>query len=103
LIKHLRINLIQRKFVYKHETNILLFRNLLNSFPLIKHPIVFKYLLNEIAFFNKTFVSRARTSGICILTGRMRSVYKKNFKLTRMQVKEKANYGLIPGVKKSSW
>jgi len=38
----------------------------------------------------------------CELTGRSRGYYRK-FKLSRVQLRELANKGLIPGVTKSSW
>jgi small subunit ribosomal protein S14 len=38
----------------------------------------------------------------CELTGRPRAYYRK-FRLCRVQLRELANKGLIPGVVKSSW
>jgi len=38
----------------------------------------------------------------CELTGRPRAYYRK-FRLCRVQLRELANKGLIPGVTKSSW
>ena len=38
----------------------------------------------------------------CELTGRPRAYYRK-FRLCRVQLRERANKGLIPGVIKSSW
>jgi small subunit ribosomal protein S14 len=38
----------------------------------------------------------------CDLTGRPRAYYRK-FRLCRVQLRELANKGLIPGVTKSSW
>jgi small subunit ribosomal protein S14 len=38
----------------------------------------------------------------CELTGRPRAYYRK-FRLCRMQLRDLANKGLIPGVTKSSW
>ncbi len=38
----------------------------------------------------------------CELTGRPRAYYRK-FRLCRIQLRELANKGLIPGVTKSSW
>jgi small subunit ribosomal protein S14 len=38
----------------------------------------------------------------CELTGRPRAYYRK-FRLCRIQLRDLANKGLIPGVTKSSW
>ncbi|WP_448582495.1 30S ribosomal protein S14 [Thermaurantiacus sp.] len=43
-----------------------------------------------------------RVRNRCALTGRPRGYYRK-FKLCRVQLRELANKGLIPGVTKSSW
>jgi small subunit ribosomal protein S14 len=43
-----------------------------------------------------------RVRNRCELTGRPRAYYRK-FKLCRVQLRELANKGLIPGVIKSSW
>lgn len=46
--------------------------------------------------------SISRIKNFCILTGKGRSVYRQ-FHLSRHQFREKALYGLLRGVKKSSW
>lgn len=46
--------------------------------------------------------SKVRVRRMCALTGRTRGVYRK-FKLARMQLRDMALDGLIPGLKKSSW
>jgi len=102
MIKHFRINRLQRKFVKKTETAILLFKNFLSSSAFIKNEITCRYLLKDISLHLKSFSSRARTNSVCVLTGRTRAVYKKTFKLTRMQIKEKSNSGMIPGITKAS-
>ncbi|MBK8631271.1 MAG: 30S ribosomal protein S14 [Sphingomonadales bacterium] len=43
-----------------------------------------------------------RVRNRCELTGRPRAYYRK-FRLCRIQLRELANKGLIPGVVKSSW
>jgi small subunit ribosomal protein S14 len=43
-----------------------------------------------------------RVRNRCELTGRPRAYYRK-FRLCRIQLRELANKGLIPGVTKSSW
>jgi small subunit ribosomal protein S14 len=46
--------------------------------------------------------SPVRLRSRCQLTGRSRGVLKK-FKLSRLCFREMANFGLIPGIVKSSW
>ena len=43
-----------------------------------------------------------RVRNRCELTGRSRAYYRK-FRLCRVQLRDLANKGLIPGVTKSSW
>ena len=43
-----------------------------------------------------------RVRNRCELTGRPRAYYRK-FRLCRVQLRDLANKGLIPGVTKSSW
>lgn len=43
-----------------------------------------------------------RIKNRCLLTGRPRSFYRK-FKISRIKLRELANEGKLPGVKKSSW
>jgi len=46
--------------------------------------------------------SIVRIRNRCVLTGRSRSVYR-DFKISRIMLKELALNGLMPGVTKSSW
>ncbi|MDR1691609.1 MAG: 30S ribosomal protein S14 [Rickettsiales bacterium] len=46
--------------------------------------------------------AKNRLHNFCQLTGRSRGVYSK-FKLCRIQIRELASEGKIPGVRKSSW
>ena len=46
--------------------------------------------------------SRARLHNRCKLTGRPRG-YMRQFGISRIQFREMASAGLIPGVKKASW
>jgi small subunit ribosomal protein S14 len=48
------------------------------------------------------YAERTRIVNRCVVTDRSRSVYK-DFKLSRMKVREMANCGDLPGIKKSSW
>ena len=46
--------------------------------------------------------SKVRIKHRCDLTGRSRSVYRK-FRLSRIALRDMANFGLIPGMTKASW
>lgn len=46
--------------------------------------------------------SRIRLRNRCMITGRPRGYYRK-FKMSRIALREGALFGLLPGVKKSSW
>ena len=46
--------------------------------------------------------SRTRIRNRCEITGRPRSVYRKN-KLSRIALRELGSKGLVPGLVKSSW
>ena len=46
--------------------------------------------------------SKTRVRNRCEVTGRPRAYYRK-FRLCRIQLRDLANKGLIPGVVKSSW
>lgn len=46
--------------------------------------------------------SPARIKNRCILTGRSRSI-DRIFKISRIQLRQLALQGLLPGVKKASW
>ena len=46
--------------------------------------------------------SKTRIRNRCEVTGRPRAYYRK-FRLCRVQLRDLANKGLIPGVVKSSW
>ncbi|MEM9354196.1 MAG: 30S ribosomal protein S14 [Planctomycetota bacterium] len=46
--------------------------------------------------------SRTRYRNYCKLTGRTRGYYRK-FGVSRIMIRELADQGMIPGLKKSSW
>jgi small subunit ribosomal protein S14 len=46
--------------------------------------------------------SAVRLRNRCELTGRSRGYYRR-FKMSRICLREMASYGLLPGVRKSSW
>ena len=80
----------------------MLFKIILTLRPFLINSLILRYLTQEIALTFKRFNSRSRTRSVCILTGRTIGVYRKNFRVNRMQVKEKSLQGYFPGVRKSS-
>lgn len=46
--------------------------------------------------------SIVRVNNRCIITGRAKGVLR-HFKLSRIQLRDLASFGLVPGVGKSSW
>lgn len=46
--------------------------------------------------------SRVRIRNRCELTGRSRGYYRR-FKMSRICLREMVSFGLLPGVRKSSW
>lgn len=46
--------------------------------------------------------SRTRLRRLCRMTGRSRGVYRK-FGVSRIMIRELADQGVIPGLRKSSW
>ncbi|MCH9753779.1 MAG: 30S ribosomal protein S14 [Alphaproteobacteria bacterium] len=46
--------------------------------------------------------SEVRLRNRCEITGRPRGFYRR-FKISRIALREMASFGLLPGVKKSSW
>ena len=57
---------------------------------------------SEILHFYPVNSSISRIRNRCVLTGRGRSIYR-DFRLSRMQLRHMASFGLLMGVKKSSW
>jgi small subunit ribosomal protein S14 len=92
-IKNNNKRTLTKKFEMKKITfKYCLFNNSLNR----------NYLLNlyYLQKFNKN-TSISTINNICVQTGRARGVISF-FKLSRMKLKELANFGLLPGLRKSS-
>jgi ribosomal protein S14 len=102
MIKHLQTSYIQRQFIKKNELKILLLKNIMTLHHFINNSNILRYVVKEIYLTFKSVNSRSRMNSICVLTGRTRSVYRKVFKTTRMQLREKTNLGLHTGIRKSS-
>ena len=102
MIKHLHASYIQRHFIKKTELQILLLKNILTLNQFINNKVTSRYLLKELYLTFTHFASRSRMNSVCVLTGRTRSVYRKVFRTTRMQIREKSNLGLYAGIRKSS-
>ena len=103
MIKHITSNYIQKKFIKKAEMDVLMFKNMLVIQDAVKSLPTYRYLMYELQLLVSKFSARSRSRNICVLTGRTKGVYRKTFRLTRMQIREKGSVGLIPGVRKASW
>ena len=69
VIKNIKTNYIQRKFLRKAELQILLFKNMLTLHGAINNVTTMRYLLKEIFMTFTKFCSRSSTRSICILAG----------------------------------
>jgi ribosomal protein S14 len=85
------------------ELFIYFFKSFLLSQTTLCTPTASKYILKELFLLVNRYGSKSRTRSVCIFTGRTRSVYRKEFNATRMQVKERTKFGSYLGVRKSSW
>jgi len=97
--KQIKKNIKQRYFFKQTEKNRLILKTLMSN-TLIKPSIRWKI---QTQFDKKNahgFLTRIKN--ICILTGRSRSIYRF-FKLSRIQLKNQASNGYLPGVFKNSW
>jgi ribosomal protein S14 len=102
MIKHLKSNLLQRKTFQLAEINILNFKVFLQSQIILPNTIIMRYLLKELFFTFSQISSPSRIRSVCVFTGRTRGVYKQNFRVNRMFVKEKSSKGFFIGIRKSS-
>ena len=88
---------ITRIVVRKLEMKKLIYKSLLRELPPSDHPL----LIWKQANLPKR-ASRVQVRNRCLLTRRSRGVYRQ-FRLSRMCIRELANSGVLPGVSKSSW
>lgn len=102
----IRKDILKRKYFFKNEK----FKILEKYLKLVKYNYFFLnnyclhdnynyYFLIQNNFKNFNY-SNLRSK--CLLTGRSRSIYK-DFRLSRMQLRSLGSFGILNGVKKSSW
>lgn len=104
MLKFSKKNNIQRSIVKNYEFSIRIQKILLILFQnkdFSSKIFVRKYLTN-LKQFNTGSNSTTRLRSICLLTGRTRSVYR-NFKMSRLKIREYANMGFFTGMSKASW
>ena len=80
----------KKRLVYKIITNCFQF----------KYKIRWKSQQKLMNFHQNTSITRIKNR--CQLTGRSKSIYRL-FKLSRIQLRELASNGLLPGVYKYNW
>jgi small subunit ribosomal protein S14 len=86
-----------RKVVLKKEVRRYVLKSLVkNQLLSVEERTRFYNDLRDLNSFSTRIKNR------CILTGRAKSIYRA-FGLTRMQVRSEALFGLLNGVRKSSW
>ncbi len=100
-------DILRRKLFCNNEKNYLILKflklnkrllevnknlNMIDSYNLI--------INTKIDFFNSLRLSTIRNK--CLFTGRNRSIYR-DFRLSRMQLRQFASYGYLMGIKKASW
>lgn len=88
-----------RILVKKHELNRKLYKHLINNLTLSTAVrLSAQQKLNDLP--KKS--SKIRISNRCVLTGRSKSTYRQ-FKISRIKLREYALMGKLHGVQKSSW
>ena len=88
---------ITRTVVRRHEMERLVYTSLLRELPVSDHALI-RWYLNTLPKQS----SKTQVRNRCVLTNRSRGVYKQ-FKLSRICIRNLAAAGLLPGVTKSSW
>jgi ribosomal protein S14 len=101
----IRKDLFRRKIFYKLESFHLLYKFI----KIIKNNLnenKFLYPVDKFNFFLQFNIPKSLNFSTirnkCLLTGRNRSIYR-DFRLSRMQLCHLASFGLLMGIKKSSW
>ncbi len=97
--KKIKKNIKQRYLIQFYEKKRLVLK-ILSKNQIIKNSIRWK--VQQKWFFFQKNSSITRIKNICILTGRSKSIYRF-FKISRLQFRQKASMGLLPGFSKHSW
>lgn len=104
MLKFSKKNNLQRSVIKKYEQTIRtqkILTMILSNKDFPSKTIAQKYLLNLKQFATPSN-SSSRLRSSCILTGRTRSIYR-NFKMSRIKIREYANSGFFIGMSKASW
>ena len=97
--KKIKKNIKQRYLFRNFEKNRLVLKIISRNLD-IKRDLRWK--LNQKWFFFHQNSSITRIKNLCVLTGRSRSIYRL-FKISRIQLRNLASNGFLPGFAKYSW
>ena len=97
--KQIKKNINQRYLFNQHEKQRLILKSITQNLN-FKTNIRWKMQIKFIKLSKNSSVTRIKNR--CILTGRARSV-SRFFKLSRIQLRQLASEGLLPGLSKASW
>lgn len=97
--KQIKKNINQRISFQNFEKKRLILKIISKNLYIKKNQ---RWLIQQkfLQFKNKTSVTQIKNR--CILTGRSRSIYR-NFKISRIQLRNLTANGLLPGVSKKIW
>jgi len=91
-------NLRRVKLYNKTETKRLTLKSIITNQLLPKQPRILA--MSELMILRKNLRSKIRNR--CLITQRSRA-FLRILKVSRIKLKEYSNWGLIPGIRKSSW
>jgi small subunit ribosomal protein S14 len=97
--KKIKKNIKQRYLFKKFEKNRLILKILSKNLHIEKD---LRWKLQQKWFFFHQNSSITRIKNLCILTGRSKSIYRL-FKISRIQLRNLASKGFLPGVSKYNW
>nr|QPN54057.1 ribosomal protein S14 [Phytophthora chlamydospora] len=97
--KKIKKNIKQRYLFKKFEKNRLILKILSKNLHIEKD---LRWKLQQKWFFFHQNSSITRIKNLCVLTGRSKSIYRL-FKISRIQLRNLASKGYLPGVSKYSW
>lgn len=97
--KKIKKNIKQRYLFKNFEKNRLILKILSKNLNIKK---TLRWKLQQKWFFFHQNSSITRIKNLCVLTGRSKSIYRL-FKISRIQLRNLASKGFLPGVSKYSW
>lgn len=91
---------IKQRYLFKNlEKKRLILKIILNNLNLNKN---IRFKIKQKWFFFNNNSSPTRIKNICVLTNRSRSIYRF-LKISRIQLRNLASNGLLPGISKYNW